>query len=338
MKQLLFLYIWLFSPYLLANTFVKNEEDFLVHMVNHVQNVGKLTDALIDMAEKDPEVKIALGLSPDTPLNSDLKQLVRNFISIHDASKVNTSKEFLNRYSIRRPLIKDLYALYGKTLSQMSAEEKSIIDSKINGTDVKERLRFIELKKPTTQQMQFIDSVEKMADKVERGSNPVTSEEMAKNKILNSQRLEEEFASAKTQEEIEAIKRKIVLSKKLEELYPKVTTPFTEFKAKALVFKKNLQEAGLFADYLDDFSVYQIMRDYQDLNGEVVPKATDLRKFFYENSEALNKVKLMVKPSTANEGAVMLDFLKIDYAKKNGFQYESRFARLYETLAGECEK
>lgn len=338
MKQLLLIYFWLFSSHLLAATFVNSEEDFFIHMKNHVQNVRILTDSLLELAEKDPEMRTTLGLKPGQLLTPELKQLTKEFLGVHDASKINTSKEFLERYASREPLIKELYSIYGKTFAQMTEKEKSIIQTVINGTDAKERERFLQRKNLTNEQTLFMDQVEKLADGVERGSNPVTSEEMAKKVLTMTEMQEKDLARAKTPEEIATIKKKIVLSKKLEELYPKVTTPFNDFKLRASMFKSALEKAGIMPEYLDKYSLYQIMSDYEDLKGTATPKAEDLKKYFFENSDQLKKVQLMVKSTSVIEGMMMLDFVKIEYAKQRGPHYDSRYTRLYETLAGECEK
>lgn len=345
MIRILCLFYLFFVYSLHAATFVNSEEDFFIHMKNHVQNVRVLADSLLDLAEKDPEVRSSLGLAPGEKVTPELRKLTQEFLGVHDASKINTSKEFLQRYHAQEPLIKELYAIYGKTFAQMTEEEKSIIQNLINGTDAKERDRFIQSKKPTAQQMKFMDQVEKLADGVERGSNPVTNEEMAKKVLTMTEMQEKDLAKAATPEEVAQIKKKIKISKTLEELYPKVTTGYFEYRDKVAKFKDILKNAGVMTDYLDKYSLYQMIGDYEDARGKAFLKSNDLKalendykKFLFENDDQLRKVQNMVKSTSTIEGLMMLDFGKIEHAKINKIPYQSRYTKIFETLEGECAK
>lgn len=341
--RILFFSILLSLNSLYAATFVNSEDDFFVHMKNHVQNVRALADSLLELAEKDPEIRSNLGLAPGEMVTPELKKLTQEFLGIHDASKINTSKEFLQRYGASEPMIKELYGIYGKTFAQMTEAEKNTIQNLINGTDAKERNLFIQSKKPTPQQMAFMDQIEKLTDGVERGSNPVTSEEMAKKILTMTEIQEKDLAKATTAEEIAQIKKKIKISKMLEQLYPKVTTSYLDYKDKAVRFKDILKKTGIATDYLDKYSLYQMMSDYEDAKGKTILKSNDLKllendykKFLFENEGQFKKVQSMVKSASTIEGLMMLDFGKIEHNKINNIPYQSRYNRLYETLAGEC--
>lgn len=337
--------LFIFCHSLHAATFVNSEEDFFVHMKNHVQNVRVLADSLLDLAEKDPEIRSTLGLAPGETVTPELRKLTQEFLAIHDASKINTSKEFLQKYGANEPMIKELYGIYGKSFGQMTEVEKNIIQNVINGTDTQERNLFIQSKRPTPKQMSFIDQIEKLTDGVERGSNPVTSEEMAKKVLTMTEMQEKELAKATTAQEIAHIKSKMKISKVLEQHYPKVTTSYLDYKDKAIKFKDILKKAGIATDYLDKYSLYQMMSDYEDVKGKAILTSNDLKflendykKFLFENEGQFKKVQSMVKSASTIEGLMMLDFGKIEHTKINNIPYQSRYSKFYETLAGECAK
>jgi hypothetical protein len=341
-KWSLFLILFLISANVFAEPYVQNIEDFFMHMRNHVDNVRTLADQILELAKKDPEVKKAIGLSADQTITPKLSDMIREFIAIHDSSKIDASKEFLSRYSASRPLIYDLYKVYGKTYVQMTEEEKQIIQKVINGTDAKERDLFMSRFKPTAFEMKVIDAVEKMADGVERGSNPVTSEEMAKKVLLQSEILEKDV-SKKAGDELNQLKSKLALSKKLENIYFKITKPLLTFKDEVQSFKTALKSIGISLEYLDEFSAYQLMDDFKKSNpffdfSNKQLLQNKLQEHFFVNNDSINKIQKMISPRSKEQGEMMIELSKARYSKLIDPTSSNRFIRLLETLEGECVK
>ena len=329
-KGFLILFIILNCSQLWAESFVKSEDDFYMHMRNHVNNVALLGEQVLSEAEKDPEIRKMLGVPPGEKISESLKALTRDFLEQHDASKLNTSKEFLAKYNQGRPIIGDLYKIYGKSFKDMSDSEKAIVVKIVNGTDDLEKAGFVKSHNLEPWKLSFLEKVEKLADFTERGKNPVTSEEMGRASFTESDGIRKQLSMVKNQEEAADLQRKLKLVEKLEANYGKSTTTYMSFKKEIDLFKKSLQASSIYLEYLDDYSLYQIQKDFK------ASKSSDLKSFL--SNQYSDKLKKMIKSNSSLEGLMMIDLAKIEIDKSKGIKTNSRYNSMVEIMAGECAK
>jgi hypothetical protein len=258
---LLFSVLYSFNLY--ANTYVNSEEDFYLHMKNHVNNVQRMGAQIIAILEERPiSIKYFSNMKSSFALNSRIKILAKKFLQVHDASKINIDPAFLEENHIAVPGVKRLYPLYGKSFGKMTEAERAIINEQINGVDSVVRNKFIVENYVTPEEMNFLDQLEKYADLTERGSNPVTSEEIGKKAYLASRFLEENISKNKSLTELIQLKNKIKFSKKLELLYPKVAMPYEKYHKNFARFKAILSKAGITPESMRDFSEIEMYDHY----------------------------------------------------------------------------
>ena len=152
--------------------YVNSYEDFMVHMLSHIERVSILGEELRQMY-------------PEQFKSVDPVKL-QQFLLLHDQSKVNDSPAFLKDHEIknRMRIGKLLYKGYNQNFMQLTGEEKNSLKrlvNDLNRVDQRVAERFLYgagVKSPELQKAYF--QIEKIADQVDRGMSPVTSEEMAK--------------------------------------------------------------------------------------------------------------------------------------------------------------
>jgi hypothetical protein len=297
--------IFLFSLLLFSNllfsadfTYVNSEEEFFMHMRNHVNNVQSLANVLLDKIEKNPKKYAELfGMPDDFKMDDKFRKLVTDFMSLHDIAKINTSKEFLAlNNSPLKPLISELYKLYGVTFNETNAEQFKIINGIINKADKAAGEKFLEQNIGAENKWvkEFLLEFESFVDKSERANNPVVTEEMGRpvsqtSEYLRSQKARLQkmrietpdlYLKAHQKELADYPDSKINLIEKFEkeftELYPKVTTPYLFYKKKVNKFKKVLKNAKIETNYLDQYSLYQMMTDFEKAKGKAILATNDL--------------------------------------------------------------
>ncbi|MBY0414415.1 MAG: hypothetical protein K2Q18_09625, partial [Bdellovibrionales bacterium] len=317
-KFLLFLFIILFSFSSIAaeTKYVSSLEEFYMHMKNHVDNVGVMADRLFLEIKRDPKKwKDALGIPQSVVIDEKLKLQIKEFISLHDASKLNTSKEFLAKIKRETGLINDLYTVYGKPFKDMTEQEKRIVDA-LNVVDKAERDTFIKKLNLPDWGVKLIDEVEKISDGVERGMNPVTSEEMAKVVWKESEAAQNKLNAAvktgQSAEEIKRLKGRLELILKMEEEYKVHATKFTDYKNVMGQIQKKLRESGIITEYLDEFASYRLIDDYQKFTGKKINPndpnlIKNLKSYFFQNKNGVAIVSSSFNKATKNQAQIMLE-------------------------------
>jgi hypothetical protein len=256
-------------------------------MRNHVHNVQILGNVTIDLFEQNPQIRNDFsGLPKHFILTKRIKELARNFLLIHDASKINTELKFLQNNHITEPGIKKLYQMYGKPMAQMSEGEKQVIAKQINGVDSAVRSNFILSNHVTAEEMNFLDQLEKIADYTERGSNPVTSEEIGKSALHASDYLAKDLTQTTSLAKVAQIVHKVDLAKHLELIYPKVAIPYAQYRSDVLSFKSILTELGFEPQKFRDFSVIDLFDHYVgSIKHQSKLTPAGVAKFFLENEK-----------------------------------------------------
>lgn len=154
--------------------YVRSLLDFRIHMKAHIQRVELL-------ALKAYELKPELfdGLSP---------QLIRDFMRLHDQSKVNQTPAFLRDHGLdnSKTILARLYENYGVDFSSISPERRAQFQAlvgELNAVDAKVAKDFfhsrglLEADGTLNERAQKLIRLEKIADSVDRGSCPVSAEE-----------------------------------------------------------------------------------------------------------------------------------------------------------------
>jgi hypothetical protein len=183
--------------------FINSLDDFYIHTKNHIDNVNLLASELMEMVRKSPMLRKYYNIPENVDFDG-VKQVVMNGLKLHDQAKINISKDFLDKYQLSRPLYKDLYSRYGKGRSEKEwAITKPIID-KLNKIDEGIMEDYASQFEPWLASL--ILGVESISDKVERGQNPITPEEMGQPPLIASEFLkgqinEYEMAMVKVLEE-----------------------------------------------------------------------------------------------------------------------------------------
>ncbi len=332
MFKTLLLYL-LIQTSVLANTFVNGPEDFYIHMKNHVNNVQRLGQEVISILEQDPKAKKAfMGLRHDFELTPRIKLLAQQFLQVHDASKINVDPKFFNKYHVTGPGANELYSIYGKTYEQMSESEKQIIIKRINGIDEQVRANFIKANKVTADEMTFLDQLEKFADLTERGSNPVTSEEIGKKALPASDYMEKVLKNNHSHLPPYLLENKLNLFKRLESIYPKVAVPYIQYKTEIVTFRNMLFSMGTGKENLRQYGDIELFEYYK----KNAPKNVSADKFFLENDNNFDLLKSFHLKDAGKDTDVGMEMARYQYFKKNDITRYTKFTRLFDTLAGEC--
>lgn len=158
--------------------YVESLDDFKTHMHAHVARVKILG---VRLFETHPELFEGVKLED-----------LRRFLSLHDASKVNMNPHFLATYvTAEEPnrIIEELYRYYGVDLSATEGplrEEMGRLVKRLNDIDAGVQRKFFAKRgmltpegKPNSLAQKYL-RIEKLADMVDRGENPVSEEEFRK--------------------------------------------------------------------------------------------------------------------------------------------------------------
>lgn len=142
--------------------------DFERHVSLHIQRTRKLAEAARELPEYS-----------DLPV-----ELVRDFLDLHDQSKINRSQAFLAQHRLegrRESLLQSLHRLRGTSNSEVSA-----VAQKLNDVDNEVAHAFFQKEKLLTPEGRLswkalmLLEIEKIADLVDRGLEPVTAQEFGR--------------------------------------------------------------------------------------------------------------------------------------------------------------
>lgn len=125
-------------------------------------------------------------------------EILGDFLILHDQAKLNHSQNFIKNYHLPMdsPLLDELYGLYGVIVSSANADEfrarNMALIARINEVDRGVALHFFRLRGLATEDSfsplaQRYLKIEKIADAVDRGMNPVTAEEFGRPMLAASQ-------------------------------------------------------------------------------------------------------------------------------------------------------
>ena len=155
--------------------YVNNSSDLHVHFETHIQRVARLGSALYQAHRE-----LFPGVSHEQ---------VKDFLSVHDRTKVDDSAEFRRQFWTEptgASFIEKLYSLYGKGYAFLAdpANERSkqIIDH-LNATDKRvatdyfRRQGMLDASGDPNAQAKILLRIERIADVVDRNSDPVAMEE-----------------------------------------------------------------------------------------------------------------------------------------------------------------
>lgn len=167
--------------------FINSLDDFYIHTKNHIDNVNLLAEQLMEMVRRSPMLKKYYNIPEDADFD-EVKKVVLDGIKLHDQAKINLNEDFLKKYNLEKPMYKQLYARYGKGRSEKEwAITKPIID-KLNKIDEEIMDNYASQYEDWLKEL--ILGVESISDKVERGQNPITPEEMGQPPLIASKFLE----------------------------------------------------------------------------------------------------------------------------------------------------
>lgn len=164
-----------------TRAYVMNYKDFRLHTEIHIQNVRRLGMALYDRFQ-------------DTDFKNVPRQMLAEKLRMHDHEKLAAEKELVALgYEHNRPLGERLYDYYGEDKNKLSPAEREqfqgLIDE-LNYFAGKYELSFYQKYGLISDQSepdviaQKIALIEKVADLVERESNPISSEEFHREKMM----------------------------------------------------------------------------------------------------------------------------------------------------------
>jgi hypothetical protein len=156
--------------------------------------------------------------------------LIQEFLKLHDQAKVDTDLS----HSRPKPILDDLYAIYGKKLSPEEVQAARKIVQELNDIDATIALKFFQKRglldadgKPNAIAKKLLE-IEKAADLADRGMSPVSPEEFGRpmdpaSKFFETQiaklRAEAESGAkdrAMVEREIESLQRSASLARTLE--------------------------------------------------------------------------------------------------------------------------
>jgi hypothetical protein len=136
--------------------------EFYLHTLNHINNVGLLGKLVLDQV-------LLTGRYKEIYENKDIAV---KMLELHDAAKIRTDEKFLKEHNLEEPIIGRLYEFYGK-----NGIDRSFID-KMNDIDNAVVVKFLE--ESGVKNIDVFLDFERLIDCVERGMNSLTSEEMGK--------------------------------------------------------------------------------------------------------------------------------------------------------------
>lgn len=286
--------------------FVQDPEDFYIHTTTHVDNVKVLANETFEKIKSNPEkYREAFNIPKNVKIDENLRRLLLEYIDIHDEGKLNTNPEFLATHGVDKPVIIDLYSQYGR-----KAETKYV--DLVNRVDHNVGKNFFQIQgiPDDSWKKEFVEGVEKFTDSLERGANPVTKEEMGRETYTESDSLKYKIERLKTEgkdsSEIRKLEAKAELATDLEQRYPKIATPYSEARKRFKTLTGHLKKAGLFAEYLDQFSQFEIIKAYQKKYGKI-PDVNDpaligkFRHFLLNTKDGEKVLSSRVRPEVKHE-------------------------------------
>ena len=171
------LMLWAFSSSVgwAERRFVKNSSDLQVHFSTHIERVARLGVALYQAHRE-----LLPGVTHDE---------VKDFLSVHDRTKVDDSAEFRRQFWVESggpSFIDKLYLLYGKgyafVADPANGQAKQVIDQ-LNATDKRVAMDYfrrhdlLDATGEPNERAKFLLRIERIADVVDRNTDPVTMEE-----------------------------------------------------------------------------------------------------------------------------------------------------------------
>lgn len=321
--------------------YVNTLDDFYLHMHNHVSNVEIMADRLFEEMKRNPaKWRRYFNIPADVPIDNKLKKIITGFITLHDASKLNTDKAFLKKINRKTGLINDLYSVYGKSFKDMTGKEKSIVDA-LNIVDKAERDAYIKKLNLPEWAINMIDDVEKISDGVERGMNAVTSEEMAKKVVRESEfaqtKLTKAIADKLPEEEIKRLKQRLELILQMEDEYNAHTVKFKDYRTRMHSIGHALRESGVLSEYLDEFSTYRFIEEYENFIGKKIDVkdpnlVKNLKSFFFKNNNGVALLKSSFRPDQQNAASIMFELGHHEMNPNSAGKWKN----LFETFEGVC--
>lgn len=321
--------------------YVNSLDDFYLHMHNHVSNVEIMADRLFEEMKRNPaKWRKYFKIPADVPIDNKLKKIITGFITLHDASKLNTDKAFLKKINRKNGLINDLYTVYGKPFKDMTDKEKSIVDA-LNIVDKAERDAYIKKHNLPEWAINMIDDVEKISDGVERGMNPVTSEEMSKKVLKESElaqsKIEKAIKDNLPEEEIKHLKEKLELILQMEDEYPVHSVKFKAYRARMHTINQAMRESGILSEYLDEFSTYRFIEEYENFTGKKIDVSDpnlvkNFKSYFFKNIQAMKSLKSSFRPDQQNAASIMFELGQHEMNPNSAGKWKN----LFETFEGVC--
>lgn len=274
--------------------FVNSVDDFYMHMFNHVKNVENIADEIFSEIQKNPDqLKSVFHIPKEASADSELKSLMKKFVQKHDASKINTDSDFLSKINRKKLIIYELYSLYGKNFKDLSLEDQKIIQE-LNLIDKGVHDKFMSENNVSDWKIKFLDEVEKLADGIERGSNPVTAEEMSKKPWMESEgitkKIDQILNSDPTTDEITRLRKKLDLTLTLEKRYKDIALPYKDYQKQIHLLEKTFQRANIQTENLKPFSLNILLDEFKKVEGDMLniddPKwVIKFNEFFFINSQ-----------------------------------------------------
>lgn len=164
---------------------LETSKEFKEHTENHIQNVNRLAEYMLDTVLEDPEMRDSFNI-PLTADSYEVKEKALSVISLHDKAKVCEDPRFLIENDLEEPLYESFYRFIGKSMNEYP-ELKTLIN-KLNSID--EAIIVKGLEGEPDWMHDFVLKIEKYSDSVERGCNYITKEELGREPVKASVFLE----------------------------------------------------------------------------------------------------------------------------------------------------
>lgn len=326
--------LFIFSVTLLhaEREYVNSIEEFYVHTENHVNNVNLLASMAYEKIRQNPEkFRKMFGIPEGIPLDKELKKEILKFMSRHDEAKLNTNRKFLDKHKVSRPVITYLYEDYGvytrvheevkPTEGQANRPKptenpfKVLLVNRVDDHVAIEQFKSMGIDQNHWKRKFFLD-LEKFVDFIERGSNPVTHEEMGRVAYTESGSLK--FKADKAKKEgapdhvVNQMKDKAALAFELEVEYPVKALKYEDALSRYHKLLARIQIAGINPDHLDQFAVFELIKGYERKYGKILnPSDPNLsrrfERFFYHTPTGLKILESRVRPEMAEKYTLVLE-------------------------------
>ena len=200
--------------------YVTSYEQFLEHSKAHIQNVKELSNYCIDKINNDESHRELFNV-PDGINLDDYKDVILEAISIHDKAKLSTVADAYAPPHLREMLDKDgtqqrfvlsemIYLGYGENFMLMDEQARDelkhvVINGTLNDRDTVHVQKFMDEQKLPQWLQKFIKDVEKTADQIDRGKNPISEEEFGRPMKLASKFTDDGPAKAEFCRQVESV-------------------------------------------------------------------------------------------------------------------------------------